>query len=753
MLDRIRNHPVDVVGQPSIPPPFYGDRHNFIGYGRDQGEQDEKFTPLKLLFYVVRYRLLITALCCAGLVAGAAVTMMQTPLYQATARVEVLVPSANVFQDIEVVSESSDVRAFLTAREKLTSRALAQRVAYHLGLTERRDFLLPTAGFSMANIFNRMFGTNNAKSLDIWTAEQRESIAIDRIMKGISADLIPGTSLLSITFRDQSPSLARDVANQAAQSFIDQRVDRTSATSGLAHKFIENQVSQVKEKLQKSEKALVDYAKDAGITVTGNVQSLIGSNIEALNSALATAIQERLDTGRLVAQIDAGRGGSLSQVLESEGLSKLRGNLAELNSLYQRKLGILKPNFPEMRQLKAEITSFNRLLNDGILVILNSIELRYREAINKEADLRLKLEEMEKQNTEFNDKNIKYTILKRDVDSNRSQYENLITKLNEISVSSDLKSQNAAIVDAALLPASAYSPKLFVNMIIGFIISSLIGGAIIYIIELLDNTFISVEQVEKEMGISVLGILPLIPDRDLQIEFTDQQSALSEAYRSLRTSIQFSGAEGVPRTLLVTSSEPSEGKSTTVFKLGQDFAILGTNVLIIDGDFRKPSLHRLFGLSNTIGLSNVLTNIIENKDISIILQKTKYKNVTLLSSGTMPSNPADLLCSPRMASLLNALCQSFDLVIIDAPPIVELSDAPILSRLVEGTLLIISTNQVTRKSAKTALKRLRSAGANVVGAAMSKFSVSTFYYGYKYLNNKYYTYPAKENIISGSVEL
>ncbi|MER8887030.1 polysaccharide biosynthesis tyrosine autokinase [Mesorhizobium sp. M0701] len=749
MLDRNRQHQIAGPGhgQALSADLYYDGAQNYSRYGRDFSEQEEGFNPLTLLFYVIQYRWLFVMMVAAGLVAGVIVTMMQTPKYQATTQLEVLVPSAKVFQDIEVVSENADVRAFLTAREKLKSRALAQRVVFQLGLSEKPDFLFPTPSFSLGNIFYRAFGVSKSPSIQEKTPEQREAIAIGRILNDLTVSLVPNTSLLSITFVDQKPKYASDVANQVAQSFIDQRLDQTSETSDLARQFIQEQVLQVKQKLQKSEEELVAYAKDAGITITGDDKSLIGSNIEALNTALATAIQDRLDAGRVVDQIDKGRGSSLAPVLESEGLQKLSEKLADLTSQYQQKLGILKPGFPEMQQLQSQIKELQRLYNNGVLAITDSLRLKYQEAQNKEADLKTKLAEMEKQQTLFNDKNIKYTILKREVDSNRSQYDNLIAKLNEVGVSSELKTQSAAIVDFASQPDRPYSPRLSVNLVLALALFLALSASVIYVIELLNNTFTNPEQVEKELGLAMLGILPLVDDRELTASIADQKSGLSEAYRSLRTSLQFSGAEGAPRSLVVTSAEPSEGKSTTSFKLGQDFAALGAKVLIVDGDLRKPNLHRLFGLDNTIGLSNLLTNTVRKEDLTSIFRATKYPNVTVLTSGTIPPNPADLLSSPKMALIVTNLGKRFDLVVIDAPPIVGLSDAPILSRLAEGTLMVISTNQVTRKSAKAALKRLRAAGANVVGAAMSKFAVNKFdyNYAYKYMNYQYYNYGADPN--------
>jgi capsular exopolysaccharide synthesis family protein len=680
--------------------------------------------------------------------------MMQTPKYQATTRLEVLVPSAKVFQDIQVVSESADVRAFLTAREKLISRALAQRVVFQLGLSEKPDFLFPTPDFSISNIFYRAFGISKSPSIQGKTPEQREAIAVDRVLNDLAVNLVANTSLLTITFVDQSPKYASDVANQVAQSFIDQRIDQTSETSDLARQFIQEQVLQVKQKLQKSEEELVAYAKDAGITVTGDDKSLIGSNIAALNTALAAAIQERLDAGRVVDQIDKGRGQSLGPVLESKGLQTLSDKIADLNSQYQQKLGVLKPGFPEMQQLQSQIKELQRLYNNGVLAITDSLRLKYQEAKDKEADLQSKLSEMEKQQAIFNDKNIKYTILKREVDSNRSQYDSLIAKLNEAGVSSELKAPTAAIVDLATQPTFPYSPRLSMNLVAALAVFLTLSGLIIYILELLNNTFTNPEQVERELGLAMLGILPLVEERDLTTSIADQKSGFSEAHRSLRTSLQFSGAEGAPRSLLVTSAEPSEGKSTTAFKLGQDFAALGTRVLIVDGDLRKPNMHRLFGLDNTMGLSNLLTNTVRKEDLADVFRTTKFPNVTVLTSGTIPPNPADLLTSAKMAMIVNNLGKCFDLVIIDAPPIIGLSDAPILSRLAEGTLMVVSTNQVTRKSAKTALKRLRAVGGNVVGAAMSKFAVNKFdyNYAYKYMNRQYYDYGTSTPKIEGKVD-
>ena len=727
--------PIDLAREPS-----YGQTH---GYGSFENNFERSFNPLHLLIYVVQYRWLIAFMLALSVVSGGVITMMQTPKYQATAQLEVMTPSARVIQDLEVISETGDIRAFLTARERLRSRSLAQRVVYQLGLSEKPDFLYPAPDFSVTNIFNRAFGLSKAPSLEDVDPEERERIAIQRVLDGLSVELVTNTSLLSITYRNQYPEYAREIANQVAQSYIDQRIDNNNATSGLARQFIQEQVLQVKDRLQESERALVEYAKEQGITITGSERSLIAASIEQINTSLSKAVEDRLNYGLLVQQIDAGRAASLQDVLASDGLERLRGEIARLRAEYQQKLPTFKPGFPEMVQLRAQIDELSKQYDDGVMIIADGVKIRLDEAVSRENDLRAKISELEQQQIAFQDKNIQYTILQREVDSNRSQYESLISKLNEVGVGSELRIQTATLVDQAVTPRFPFSPRLALNIAVALGLGMLISAAVIYVLELLNNTFVNPDQVEDALGLTVMGILPLVEGSSLQADLEDPQSAISEAYRSLRTSLQFSGADGTPKTLMVTSAEPSEGKSTTVYKLAEDFSALGQKVLVIDADLRKPNMHRLFKLNNTLGLSNLLTNSVGKEDLTrIFRQSAPGSNVWILSSGTIPPNPADLLSSARMAMLLNLVSTRFALVIIDAPPVVGLSDAPLLGRLAQATLLVVSSNQVSRNSANSALKRLRSSGTQVVGACLTKFSIGRFdyNYAYKYMNYNYYAY-------------
>lgn len=714
---------------------------NGLAY-RNPADDEDALSPVRLLWYLIQYRWLIAVLVAAGLLLGAVVTLMQTPLFMAEARIEIMVPTARVLQDLDIVTQTGDVRAFETARQKLHSRDLARRVVLELNLAHNAGFVLPRPDFSVANIFDRIFGGDSGPRLADLGAETRESLAVERLLEHVSVTLVRGTSLIAVGYSDPDPELAAAIANQVVRSYMDQQVDRTVETSDLARQFIEEQVAEVKSRLERSESALVAYANQAGISSAGDDGSLVAANIEALNTALAGAIQDRLAAERLVAQIDAGETGHLPQVLDNEAVKATRATIAELSAEYQHNLGTFKPGFPEMRQLQARIDELERQLASQVGEIAASMRLQHREAVEQEADLNAELADLEARQIEFQDKNIQYTILRREVESNRAQYQSLIDKLNEVGVVSDLRRANVDVVDYAIVPAAAYAPRLSTNLAVYFALSGLLAAAIIYLSELLNNKFNVPDQVEAELKLPVLGIIPRVEGEALPAALANPKSALAEAYRSLRTSLQFAGPEGAPRSLLLASAEPGETKSTCAYKLADEFGAIGVKVLIVDADLRRPSLHRIFRTDNSIGLSNLLTSSISNEDIPRVFRRTELNNVTFLSAGPMVPNPADLLSSHRMSAIVHACTKRFDLVLVDTPPVIGLADALILSRLTEATMLIVAAHQAPRKSVKAALKRLSSAGGHIIGATMAKLDVEKVEsnYAYRYMYDGYYSY-------------
>ena len=686
-----------------------------------------------------------------GLGCGTLFSFMQTPRYLAVAQVEIMPPTAKILADLNVVDQSSDDRAFETARARLMSRDVAQRVVSTLQLDQNASVLFPRAGFSVTNLFTRVFGSKPSNKVDSLGAEERNKRAVDAVMGGLAIGLVHNTSILSVGYSTAEPRLAMEIANQAVKSYMDQQVDQTISTSDLARQFIQQQVKDAKDKLAESEQALVDYAKKAGITVSESDGSLISSNIEAINTSLATAMQDRLGKERLVQQIDAGNGRYLPSVVQNDGIQKLQTDIAGLEAQYQQKLNTFKADYPDMVTLAAQIRELKRQLEQAVGAAASAVRLDYQASVDRETDLRAKLGDLEAQQVAFQDKNIQYTILNREVESNRSQYKALVDKLNALGAS-DLTQPTASVVDFAVLPDVPFSPRLSVNVLIALGLSLAGSAAVIYLKELVNNKFSVPDQVEAELLVPVLGIVPKLEKGKLEEALKNPKSGLSEAFRSLRTSLQYSSADGAPKVLAVTSAEPGETKSTTVYKLAEEFGAIGVTVLVVDTDMRRPALHRIFRTDNERGLSDLLTRKLTADETREIFRNTEIPNVTFISSGPLAPSPANLLSSDKMAAVLLACAKKFDMVILDGPPVLGLSDAPIMARLADATLMVVAANQVSRKSAVTSMRRLRSTGANVIGSLFSMFSADRFEYSYayRYMGDRYYAYAETPALADGS---
>jgi polysaccharide biosynthesis transport protein len=725
--------------------PAHPDRNAIPVGGHDYSDDDERgeFDPLKLIWYALHHWFVIVACLVTGLVCGFVYTFMQTPLYQATASVEIQGQTARIIQDLDVVTPRDEF-ALETARRKMLSHDLAQRVVYELDLSNKQDFLAPTPSFSLSNLANKILRrTPDAGLLDA-DAEQRLAIATGKVQGGLSAEYIVGTSILSVSFRHPVPEYTAKIADQAVRSYIDQNVDQRSETSDLAKQFIEEQLAETKVKLQDSEKALIEYAQQAGITLSEDDRSLISEQIAAINGALSAALQERLDSQRLVELAENGNSAALPDLADNQSVQAIREKIAELKGEYQQKRMTLKPGYPEMQRLSIQIDELQGQLNSAIEGVVQSVRIRLSQAKEKENALRQELATLDAQQANFREKNIEYTILKREVDTNRSQYNALVDKLNAIGIGSDVsRTSNASVIDRAGVPGAPYSPNLKKNLAFYLAVFAALAAAIIYIVELFNNTFAVPDQLENELHLPVLGLLPSTEISQISGQLIDPKSKLAEAYRTLRTSVQFAGTDNHVKSILVTSAEGGEGKSTTAYQLAHDFASLGRRVLIIDADMRKPSMHRTVGIDNDIGLSNILSNVVHSGDVKAVFKQTKRdNNVEVLTAGTIPPNPADLLMSPKLDRMLQACMKIYDLVVIDSPPILGLADAPILARSAHATLLVVAAKTATRKSVIRAVKRLRGSGCNLVGCAFTKFAVGRldYNYEYRYMHDNYYNY-------------
>jgi polysaccharide biosynthesis transport protein len=442
-------------------------------------------------------------------------------------------------------------------------------------------------------------------------------------------------------------------------------------------------------------------------------------------------------------QAQSTQGFGLQQILDSEAIQSNRKLRTELAADYQQKLGLYKPAFPLMVQLRNQIKELDRQVQSEVQAIKDSIQSQYEGAKAQEDELASQLETTKASVVDQRNRSIQYNIIQREVDTNRTLYDGLLQRYKEIGVSGAVGTNNISIVDRAQLPQIARTPNLGLNLGLALVAGLLVGILAALGLDYIDDSFKAPEDIEREIGLSVIGVVPKPKvGAKIENELADPRSAIAEAIRSLRTGMQFATSDGLPKTLLVTSSKPSEGKTTTTIALAQSLAHIGLNVLLIDGDLRNASVHKRLFCSNELGLSNYLTGAKMPEDV---VQGTNTPGLVLMASGPLPPNPAELLAGPKLLSLLTLARESFDIVLIDGPPVMGLADAPLLSSMTHATLLVVAANETRRSVVKVALKRLQFARANIIGALLSKFDSSQtgYGYGYGYGDYEYHSYGVK----------
>ncbi len=421
-------------------------------------------------------------------------------------------------------------------------------------------------------------------------------------------------------------------------------------------------------------------------------------------------------------------------------MEELRTKRKTLETEYQENLENFKPGYPSMMQISSKIKEIDKQITAEVNAIRGSLKAAYEAALNQENEMKRRVDKLREEVLDLQKKSIQYNILKREVETNRGLYNNLLQRFKEVDIAGGSAASNVFIVDRALLPMSPALPNLPRTFMLSVVVGLVLGVGFAYIMELFDDCIRAPEEIEQISGLPTLGIIPRTESEDeLADAVTDPHSALSEAYRSFSTALQFATELGLPRSISVTSSGPGEGKSTTVLSLGRHFAQMGLKVLLVDGDLRKPSLHSKQGLSNSIGLSNYLVGASLPPEV---IQKTQFNNLFFMASGPLPPNAVDILSGTRIYSLMSLGSEVFDLIIIDAPPLLGLADAQLIGSATAATIFVVGAGQQRKRSIRSALRRLQLGRIKVIGTVLTKFNAKTVGYAYAYSYNYSYSYDA-----------
>ena len=710
----------------------------------DDQSQDDEIDLRQLASTLNHYKWWIITVFFISVIIALLFTALQTPLYQAQLTLEIDDDNPASFSlGSGLLNASGNNKDFYqTQFEILKSRSLTDKVIEDLKLTEPEDVKKQASSKSqLTKLLEDIRGWLGKTDDSIDTSNKNVPYA-DVILKNFSVTPVKNSAIVTLSYVDKDPKQAQAIVNSYAKNYIQLNLERRKNSSANSDSFLKKELADAKSKLEISEQKLIDFAKRESIIQLSadskSADSLESQTVISLNIALAEAEKDRIAAN---ARLEQAQYMGASKLLEDPTIQQLKNQSAKLQSDYQEKLQIYKPEYPLMLQLQSQINEINLQIQNASNKVTNTVSKALKAeadaAKQRESELRNKLAKQQSNLLAYRDKSIDYNLLQRDVETNRKIYEALFERSKEFEISSGLGKNNVSIVDPALVPNKPFKPNAPLNVALGGVLGLFLGILSSFLFEFVNDKVRTSDELEKLTSLPILGIIPRMRgtglDADIKramISNLDPTSAVAEAFRSMTTMLMFATRTGLPHTLNITSALPSEAKSSTCVNLATSLGQMGKRVLLIDADLRKPTAHQRFKLDNTVGLSSYLTYQAELEEA---VQDTNIKNVQLLTAGPIPPNPVELLASDRLETLLGLAPEFFDVIIFDSPPTIGLSDAFILSNRVNATILVAAYGQARRRIILDTLKRLRRANANLIGVIFTKVKGKAGHgYGYGY---------------------
>lgn len=695
----------------------------------------------RLLYSVRRNLWWIGAIMVAALACGIIATLLMTPRYIATSRVLIEQQADQIIEnkDAPPAAAYQDADRFLqTQLDVIRSRALAAKVvdegrfAQDPAFFEAVDAPMPDE----TDLDHQYKGAEGLKRL-------RRDTAIEALQRNLSVSLPADSRLVTIGFSGSNAAYAAKVANLVAESYISSNLARKFDSSSYARDYLAQQLEQARIRLEQSERDLNQYSRAAGLVrVQGQGQnadkeatlSVTNDTLVQINSAASQATAERIAAEDRWNSVKSSAVMTIPQVLQNPAVQALIRQRSEVEMQLAQEASRHLGGHPTVTALQAQVTRLNKQIEAVGQSIKSSLRLEYAAARDKEASLQRQVVDLRSAALSEQDRGVQYNILKRVAETNRSLYDTLLARHNELNATAGATSNNVSLVDRAEVPRLPASPKLVLNLALALFIGGLCSVIFVFVREHFDDAIRAPEDVERKLAVPLLGLVPQITQGDVKEELEDPKSSVSEAYNSLIANLRYAGANGFPKVLTITSSRPGEGKSTTSIAIAERLAVLGRRVLLIDSDLRRPKIHTLLNLPKKPGLTAVLTG---EEAIEDALIATAIPNLHAVTALPVPVNPSVLLGNGRIEEVLEFCRSRFDQVIIDSPPMLGLSDAAALSVAADATLLIVDATQSQRGAIKSTLRRLNLVHASVVGALLTKFDPkaagnASGYYGYEY---------------------
>ena len=681
----------------------------------------------------LRWRYVILGAVLACVLLGLTVTLLMTPQYTATATIEISRESSKVtdFQGVERETSVADQEFYQTQYGLLRSRSLSERVANQLRLIDDPKFYALFGFRSEEPAFrlsNNRFPTAGR--------DQRQRVAGQILLRKLSVDPTRMSRLVVIGFTSPDPAFSARIANAWADAFIQINLERKVQATSYGRNLLQRQLALQKERLDESQRQLVGYASTQQIInlpsqsnngATTSERSIIADDLAALNSALSQATADRIQARARYEQL--GRAGASTEALRNQAINNLRQRRAELAADYQRLMVQFEPGYPAARAIQSQIDQLDRSIAREEGRVSGSLQADFREAQERERALQAEVNRLKSNYLDLRRRSIQYNIYQQEVDTNRALYDGLLQRFKEIGVAGGVGVNNISVVDIADVPQDPSSPRLLINLALSLLAGLGLGAALAFALEQMDEAIADPAEVERRLGLPLLGTVPKVENGTPQDALLDRKSDLFDAYLAVQTNLAFTTEHGVPRSFAITSTRPAEGKSTTSLALATTLARAGRRVILVDGDMRSPSIHHLGGVDHDRGLSNFLAG---EDNISSLTFPMNDHGFTGMSAGPIPPNAAELLVGNRLSVLIERLLIDHDHVVIDSPPVMGLADAPLIAARVDGVVYAVESHGIRSSLVKTALGRLISANARIIGGVLTKFDPRKAHYGYGY---------------------
>lgn len=684
-------------------------------------------------------------------------TFTATPLYEARASLLIDAEAPNVVNFQEVVDEQQDRSDYyLTQYNILRSRSLIRRVADRLSLWEHPHFagdqgaatpsLVTRARNQVLGLLGR---ADPAPATAVADETVQQAAVVDAVLASLTIAPVRNSRLVDVSYRSPHPTLAAQITNTVVGEYIAQTLEFRFMASQEATDFLTERLADQRKQVQDAEEAVQRYRERNEAISLEDRENIVVQKLADLNAALTRAKTTRLEREAIYEQLRRSRDNpavldTFPAILTNAFIQNLKSELAALQrqkaSLSEKFLG----SHPQMVAVNTAIANTENRLSTEVDKVVQSVKSEYDAAVTQERSLEAALGQQKTEALAMNEKSIEYNVLNRELQSSRQIYDSLLQRAQETGVSGELKTSNIRIVDPAETPAAPAYPRVRLNLAAGVAGGLVMAIMVAFLFDLADNRIKNPDEVRTFLGLSNLGILPLMPKADAASYVRLDQTVpanFAEAFRVLRTNVLFSNASEGAQSLLVTSTGPGEGKSLVAANLAISLAQAGRRVLLIDADMRKPKAHTVFGIEHEPGLSNLLVG---EAKASQCVRKSDTEELWLLPAGRIPPNPAELLGSRKFRDFLSTLKTHFDWVIIDTPPVMAVADVSVVAPQVSGALFVVGAEMTSKYAARQAVHQLQTVHARTVGAVLNRVDLdrNSYYYS-QYYRREYTSYYVK----------